>query len=146
MVLLMIGSRIREARTARELSLSDVAVKANVSVATLSRIERDKQTLELGLFLTLMRILRLDPADLLTESEGDRDVQSVSPLVARITSLAASERTQLWRALANRSVGVVERQRRSAARNINMQVDELLAQVDYLRTEIEQVQKRLKKR
>ena len=138
----MIGARIREARTARELSLTDVAVKANISVATLSRIERDKQALELGLFLTLMRILSLDPADLLADSIGDRERQGVSPLVARITSLAATERAQLWRALASRGGGPA---RRYAVRNLSLQVDELLAQVDYLRTEIERVRTRLKK-
>jgi len=73
----MIGERIREARNAREWSLTDVATKAHISVATLSRIERDKQTLDLGLFLTLMRILELDPGALLTEDDREAVLRRV---------------------------------------------------------------------
>ncbi len=141
----MIGERIREVRNARGLSLSDVAVKAEISVATLSRIERDKQTIDLGLFLTLMRILQLDPAELLHNEEGD-DADGIDPLVARITSLAAAERAQLWRALSDRSVPVRGRDRRHATRDVALQVEELLAQVEYLHNEIESVRKRLKKK
>src|SRR4051794_28179956 len=143
----MIGDRIRQARNARELSLTDVAVQAHISVATLSRIERDKQTIDLGLFLSLMRILELDPADLLNgadHEDGNGNGAGIDPLVARITSLAAAERTQLWRALSSRPVPGAER--RHATRTLALQVEELLAQVEYLHNEVEAVQKRLKKR
>lgn len=141
----MIGDRIRQARNARELSLTDVAQQAQISVATLSRIERDKQSIDLGLFLTLMKILELNPADLLNDADrkGGNGV-SIDPLVARITSLAAGERTELWRALSNRPVPSAER--RHATRTLALQVEELLAQVEYLHNEVEAVQKRLKKR
>ncbi len=141
----MIGDRIRQARNARELSLTDVAVQAHISVATLSRIERDKQTIDLGLFLTLMRILELNPADLLNNEDREGgNGKAIDPLVARITSLAAAERTQLWRALSTRPVPGAER--RHATRTLALQVEELLAQVEYLHNEGEAVQKRLKKR
>jgi transcriptional regulator with XRE-family HTH domain len=143
----MIGERIREARNAREWSLTDVAAKAHISVATLSRIERDKQTLDLGLFLTLMRILELDPAEILTEDDREAvEGKGIDPLVARITSLAASERARLWRALSARNAAPVVADRRHATRNVALQVEELLAQVEYLHNEVAAVQKRLKRK
>ncbi len=141
----MIGERIREARNARALSLTDVASQAHISVATLSRIERDKQALDLGLFLTLMKILELDPADLLCEDDHRAgNGNAVDPLVARITSLAASERAELWRALSTRNGGGVNHGRHATG-NVALQVEELLAQVEYLHNEILAVQKRLKR-
>lgn len=143
----MIGERIREARNAREWSLTDVATKAHISVATLSRIERDKQTLDLGLFLTLMRILELDPGELLTEDDREAvEGKGIDPLVARITSLAASERTRLWRALSTRNASRIGVDRQHATRNIALQVEELLAQVEYLHNEVAAVQKRLNRK
>ncbi len=142
----MIGERIREVRNARQMSLTDVAQKAHISVATLSRVERDKQTLELGLFLSLMRILEMDPAELLgAEERGEGPLEGLDPLVARITSLAAAERTHLWRTLAVRSSKRAHH-RRNASHDIALQVEELLAQLDYLRNEIEVVRKRLRKK
>src|SRR6266550_1806691 len=93
----VVGNRLRQARTARQLSLNDVAGRAKISVATLSRIERDKQGIDLGLFLTLSRILKAPPHDLLTADGDGRD--SVDPLVHRIASLDAAERARLWREL-----------------------------------------------
>ncbi len=128
------------------MSLTDVAERAHISVATLSRVERDKQTLELGLFLSLMRILEMDPADLLgAEERGDGPLEGLDPLVARITSLAASERAHLWRTLAARTVQH-GRHRRNASQDIALQVEELLAQLDYLRNEVDVVRKRLRKK
>src|SRR2546425_8446417 len=94
----VVGNRLRQARTARQLSLNDVAGRAKISVATLSRIERDKQGIDLGLFLTLSRILKAPPHDLLTADGDGRD--SVDPLVQRIASLDVAERARLWRELA----------------------------------------------
>lgn len=142
----MIGERLREARSAQGMSLSDVAGKAEISVATLSRIERDKQTLDLGLFLNLMRILQLNPAELLRDEDHDGDSGNVDPLVTRITSLGAGERTRLWRALSERAGPGRTKDRRRATRDVAMQVEELLAQVEYLHNEIEAVRKRLKKK
>ena len=142
----MIGARIREVRTARQLSLTEVAQKARISVATLSRVERDKQTLELGLFLSLMRILEVDPAELLgAEERGEAAMEGLDPLAARITALAAAERARLWRTLASRTIRH-DHHRRNALQDIALQVEELLAQLDYLRTEVEVVRKRLRRK
>ena len=66
----LIGERIRELRQAQGRSLADVAGKAKVSVATLSRIENDKQSVDLGLFLVLAGILQVAAHELLG-SDGD---------------------------------------------------------------------------
>src|SRR5258706_7047388 len=96
----MVGTRIREARQARQLSLNAVAQKADISVATLSRIERDQQRIDVGLLMTLMRILKINAQEVLDQEPAD---DSVDPIVAKISALPAQERTKLWRGLtANR--------------------------------------------
>jgi transcriptional regulator with XRE-family HTH domain len=137
----MIGERIRAVRQSQQLSLNQVAGKADISVATLSRIETSKQALDIGLFLLLARILKTAPQNFLDEN-GDAD--DADPLVGKITSLNSKERTHLWRELtiARRNGGA----KRAELRNMNQQVEELLAQVDFLRGEIESVQRRVKRR
>src|SRR6266516_4653722 len=95
----MIGERIRQTRQARRLSLNDVAGKARISVATLSRIERDKQGLELGLFLVLCKVLKTSPRDLLVDGDEGGD-GNIDPLAVRIAGLNHPERLQLWHDLA----------------------------------------------
>ncbi|MGH9424353.1 MAG: helix-turn-helix domain-containing protein [Thermoanaerobaculia bacterium] len=137
----MIGNRLRSARQSRNLSLTELAVRAEISAATLSRIERDKQNLDLGLFLTLTRILKLPPREILDDVEEDEGLDS---LVRAISGMPTSERARLWRSLA------AERKRRQGRathrRLIATEVEELLAQVDFIRGEIEAVQKRLRRR
>ena len=102
----MVGARIREARQARQLSLNTVAQKADISVATLSRIERDQQRIDVELLLTLMRILKINAQDVLDEQKPE---DGVDPIVAKISALAPPERTKLWRDLtANRKGSRVE--------------------------------------
>ncbi|HEV7919575.1 MAG TPA: helix-turn-helix transcriptional regulator [Thermoanaerobaculia bacterium] len=136
----MIGEKIRHARQVQQLSLAQVAAKAKISAATLSRIETEKQNVELSLFLNLARILHVSANELLGEAaeagaEGD-------PLVRQIASLDSTERTRFWRDLST-----ARRQNRpQSMRNVNQQIDELLAQVDFLREEIVAVRSRLKRR
>ena len=136
----VVGNRIREARTNRDLSLSEVALRANISVATLSRIERDKQGLDLGLFLTLCRILKAMPRDLIGGDGSDK----VDPLAIQIAGLNHDERMQLWHDLAEGR----RNRRRSVARTRRLaeEVAELLAQLQFLQAEIESVQKRVRNR
>ena len=137
----MVGTRIREARTSRNLSLNDVASRAHVSVATLSRIERDKQGLDLGLFLILCRVLKAMPHDLL----GDETPPNVDPLALQIARLTHTDRVQLWRDLAaarrTTQVGL-----RSKVRRLNDEVEELMAQLQYVQAEIEAVHTQMRKR
>ncbi len=136
----MIGPRLREARLARHLSLNAVAEKAGISVATLSRVERDQQRIDVELLLTLMRILELDAHDVLGEEAKEQE-RGVDPVAAKITALAPEDRTKLWRTLASSR----KAQRTNApGRAVAQQVDEFLAQIDFLRAEIESVRRKLR--
>ena len=139
---MMIGDRIRETRLSQRLSLSQVAVKAEISAATLSRIETNKQNIDLGLFLTLARVLHTTAGDLLGEDGGSQvPGPQADPLVRKISALETSERTQLWRDLTQS-----HRERGPQRRNLSQQVEELLAQVEFLHEEILSVQQRTKRR
>jgi transcriptional regulator with XRE-family HTH domain len=134
----MIGPRLRAARLARHLSLNTVAGEADISVATLSRVERDQQRIDVELLVSLMRILKLAAHDVLDEpAEGD----GLDPIVSKISALPATERTKLWRDLAaNRKASKPA----ANARLLAQQVEEFLAQIDFLRGEIESVRRKLR--
>ena len=139
----MVGERIREARLAQDRSLADVAAKAKISVATLSRIENDKQSVDLGLFLAIAKVLQVSIQQLLGENgdgfHGD-------PLARQIATLAPKEREELWRDLATERRGLRIKKRGGEMRQVGQQVEELLAQVDFLREELDAIRKRIKKR
>ena len=139
----MIGERIRQTRQARRLSLNDVAGRARISVATLSRIERDKQGLELGLFLTLCKVLKTSPRDLLVEGESD---SNVDPLAVRIAGLNHPERLQLWHDLAANRRGDRRSHMRARMRRLADEVEELMAQLEFVRAEMESFHTRMRRR
>ncbi len=138
----VIGTRIRQARAARNFSLNDVATRAQISVATLSRIERDKQGLELGLFLTLCRILKTTPQELI----GVDGSENIDPLAVRIAALEHDQRVQLWRELAASRRGQKRYAMRSQMRRLGDEIEELLAQLEFVRAEMEAVQSHVKRR
>ena len=141
----MIGERIRELRQAQGHSLADIAGKAKISVATLSRIENDKQSVDLGLFLVLAKVLQVAAHELLhVESDGESD-GNVDPLARRIAMLETKKRTELWRDVATERRAQRARSR-SPRTDTAQQVDEMLAQIDYMRDELENFRKRIKKR
>ena len=139
----MIGENIRQARLAQQLSLADVAKRAKISIATLSRIENEKQTLELGLFLTLARILERSPHELLGDLEEGSGT-SIDPLVKKVVAFEASERAKFWRELAT-----ARRLQRAKSRlrihQLAHYFEDLLAQVELLREELDNVRKRLRR-
>jgi transcriptional regulator with XRE-family HTH domain len=139
----MIGERIRQTRQARRLSLNDVAGRAKISVATLSRIERDKQGLELGLFLLLCKVLKTSPRDLLLDGESD---SNVDPLAVRIAALNHPERLQLWHDLATNRRGDRRSHMRAQMRRLADEVEELMAQLEFVRVEMESFHSRMRKR
>jgi transcriptional regulator with XRE-family HTH domain len=138
----MIGERLREARETRGLTLTDVAGKAHISAATLSRIENDKQGLDFGLFLVLAKVLAVSPANLVdADDNGEHD-----PLVAKIAQLATDDRTTLWRELAEaRRTSRTKRHARHSE-TVSQQMEELFAQFEFLREEMEAVRTSLRKR
>jgi transcriptional regulator with XRE-family HTH domain len=117
-----------------------VAEKADISVATLSRIERDQQRIDVELLLTLMKILKLNAQEVLDEAPPE---DGVDPMVAKISALPAADRTKLWRGLAASPRKMSERHN-GATRALALQVEEFLAQIDFLRGEIESVRKKLR--
>jgi transcriptional regulator with XRE-family HTH domain len=139
----MIGDRLRQARQAQQLSLNTVAARAHISAATLSRIETSKQALGMDLFLMLAAILKVPPEDLL-EANGE-PARDGERLAEQISDLPSAERTQLWRDL-TASRRSVRGRRPAGRREVSSQVDELMAQIDFIREEIASVQRRLKKR
>lgn len=137
-----IGERIREARLRRQLSLSDVANEVRTSVATLSRIETNKQSLDLNLFLELARILEVSPADLL-----DVEPERASPeaTAAELPTLHARDRLKFWRDL---SAANKARRSNTPATDAALmgEIDELFAQVELVRDELDAVRKKLRRR
>lgn len=141
-MLTMVGGRIRELRQSQGRSLADVAGKASISVATLSRIENDKQSVDLAIFLTLARVLDVSAAALLQDEEERQS--GGNPLAQQISILETKKRAELWRDLATVR-RTSKRSRASSASEISHQVEELLAQMDFLREELDTVRKRIKK-
>lgn len=139
-----IGIRLRERRQALGLSLQDVSDRARISVATLSRIENEKQSLEMGLFLVLAKLLDSPPEVFL--DTGIRSSDGLDPLVKKISLLNQAQRTRLWRRIAVETRA--NHARNGAPRNRQMarDVEEFLAQLEMLRTEIESVRKQLRSR
>ena len=142
----MIGERIRELRQAQGRSLADIAGKAEVSVATLSRIENDKQSFDLVLFLLLAKVLQVPAHELLDDGNGGDGEGIVDPLARRIAMLETKKRTELWREVAAERRAQRTQSARGARVDTAQQVEEMLAQLDFLREELETVRKRVKKR
>lgn len=117
-----------------------------MSAATLSRIENDKQGLELGTFLLLAKILKCVPTDLIG-TEGNPAADTLDPAMRELSVLSSAERIRLWRRLATEARGGDRvPDRRSATRHLAQQVEELLAQLEYVQAEVETVRKRLRVR
>lgn len=139
----MIGERLRRVRQERALSLQQVAKAADISAATLSRIENNKQALEFGLFLRLAAILHCRPADLVDDAQGEAD--AIEPLLRRLSTLTTAERRRMWERLAETRRDAGARSRGARPAQMAEQVDELLAQLDVLRADIVALQKRLRR-
>lgn len=137
----MVGERLRQARHAQRLSLNQVATKADISAATLSRIETDKQGLDVNTLLSLSRVLRISAEDLV--ATGNDGADHGEELADEITSLSTPDRTRLWRELASRGKRLAGRKQ---ANDYAIRFEELLAHVELLRQEIEAVCQRVKKR
>lgn len=129
-----IGSRIRETRVAQRKSLNDIASRAKISAATLSRIETEKQGVGITLFLLIAKVLKVHPNELLGEPDGTGNGHPVAETVAGMNS---ADRAHLWRELA--VIHRDGRKKRESSRPAEMSahIEELLAQIDYLRQEVD---------
>lgn len=136
----MVGQKLRALRQAQSLSLQQVAEKARISAATLSRIENDKQALDVTLMLSLSKILKCRASELVDDGEP-RDEREA--LVKKLASLDSKTRATIWTDLAAQA-----KARRAATRNkvrtMAAEVEELLAQIDFIRSELESVRRRIK--
>ena len=124
------------------MSLTEVAAKAEISAATLSRIENAKQGLDFALFLLLAKILAVAPGDLVEGGDGDGH----DPLVGRIAQLSTADRARLWRDLA--AARRNSRQKRNVRQRdtVSQQMDELFAQFEFMREELEAVRMNVRRR
>jgi transcriptional regulator with XRE-family HTH domain len=132
----MIGTRIRELRNARRMSLSEVAEQASISTATLSRIETGKQNIDVELMTLIARVLHLSPHDLL---DADEDGDGV--LADKIATLNADSRARFWRDLnGSRKRNQIQKKK---VEDLSLEVEELLAQIDFLRGEVDRIRQSL---
>jgi transcriptional regulator with XRE-family HTH domain len=138
-----IGERIRKVRQAKNLSLQQVAQKTSLSSATLSRIETSKQSLDLEVFLQLATVLEFSPAQLLDEAEHDGDGAEGANMIDR---LEPRDRLRMWRDLATntKTKKTSLTMRRAQIRAMALDAEELIAQLEFLREQIEYLRKRLR--
>lgn len=141
----MIGERIRQIRQSQDRPLSDIAAKAKISVATLSRIENDKQAVDLELFLVLARVLKVSPNELLAVDGLNGDGEA-DPLARRIATLESKDRTELWRDLAAERRAQRGRKSSVHVQQLTQQVEEMLAQIDFLREELDSMRSKMKRK
>jgi len=123
-----IGTALRTARMTKGMSLTDVATTAGVSAATLSRIETDKQGVDVDMLMTLSRVLHVSPADMLDEAH--QAPSSEETLVNALAALTSDERTRIVMAAAKR------RTKRGPGEPLHAQLDALLTTIDLLRDEL----------
>lgn len=132
-----IGGALRLARQARRMSLSDVASKAGMSVATLSRIETGKQNVDVSLLVTLAHILRVSPAALLDGTGDGRQPSAV--LAEELALLSPAERARVLAAAMKQS-------RRDGPREaLHARVESLLTTLDLIREELVFVRKDIRR-
>lgn len=122
--------------------MRDVARRAGISLASLSRIETNQQGLDIRLFLLLAKILEVDPTDLLPEERAEGG--PLAPVLRRISVLSGEERLALWRGLADQARGSGKGTRRSALNQLRQEVEELMAQIEFIQAQVGAVHNRLK--
>lgn len=124
-----VSETLRRLRNERALSLAEVAEQAGISVATLSRVETNKQGIEVGLLLTLARILGVSAAEIVGGEEQD-----AASLSRRIAQLPAAERARVFSSS-------TPRPRRG--KELESTLNDLVATVEVLREELLGVQRAL---
>ena len=132
-----IGAALRSARQSRRLSLSDVASKAGMSVATLSRIETGKQNVDVSLLVTLAHILRVSPAALIEGNDDGR--QPTTVLAEELALLSPAERARVL------ATALKQSRKEGSREALHMRVESLLTTLDLIREELHQVRKDIRR-
>ncbi|HEX6088218.1 MAG TPA: helix-turn-helix domain-containing protein [Thermoanaerobaculia bacterium] len=132
-----VGAALRLARQARRLSLSDVAGKAGMSVATLSRIETGKQNVDVSLLVNLAHILHVSPAALLEGNSDGR--QPATVLAEELALLSPAERARVL-------ASALKQSRQDGSKEaLHARVENLLTTLDLIREELHHVRKDIRR-
>lgn len=131
-----VGQRLRDERQARALSLNDVAAEVGVSAATISRIENNKQSLDVELFLGISHAIGVPPAAILDERPPRRGPRG---LVSELAAMPVDERAQLFATAARLN-------RKGSDEDLNRAVDSILASIDLLRDEILEIRRKVRRK
>jgi transcriptional regulator with XRE-family HTH domain len=132
-----VGGALRTARQSRHLSLSDVAVKAGMSVATLSRIETGKQNVDVTLLVALAHILRVAPATLLGINGNGHPSFT---LAEELAALSPAERAHVLASSFKQS-----RHGEKSREALHARVESLLMTLDLIREELLLVKKDIRR-
>jgi transcriptional regulator with XRE-family HTH domain len=124
-----IGGALRNARQGRGMSLSDVASKAGMSVATLSRIETGKQNVDVGLLMSLALILRVQPAALIGGNGDGRPPKTA--LAEELATLSPADRAYVLASALKQS-----RRNEGSREALHARVEGLLMTLDLIREEL----------
>lgn len=135
-----VGSALRGARLARGKSLSDVATLAGISAATLSRIETDKQGVDVALLLSLARILNVPAADMLGADGNGNGHDTEEGLVTALAALPAADRARIVAAAVRR------RPARRSSGEMQTQIEGLLVTIDLVREELTDLHQQTRRR
>lgn len=128
-----IGPTLRRLRTQRNASLADIARKAQISVATLSRIETNKQSVDVALLLTLARVLGVPVAHIL--GSGDEEI-NLDAVAAQLAALSPDARVKVYR----------DSSPARRTKDLQPVLDELISGVDLLREQLLEVQRTMAQR
>lgn len=90
------ANRLRELRLARGLTLEDVALDANCSIATVNALERGKRTLSLEWMQRFARVFGVTPAEILTRDSNPDVLQDEErALIEALRAAPAANRAAL---------------------------------------------------
>ena len=121
------------------MSLNDVASKAGMSVATLSRIETGKQNVDVSLLVNLAHILHVSPAALIEGNGNGR--QTSTALSEELAMLSPAERARVLATALKQS-----RKDGGPREALHARVESLLTTLDLIREELLHVRQDIRRR
>jgi len=85
-----VGDALRQIRRAHRLSLRHVAEQVGISVATLSRVETNKQSVDVALLMELAGVLRADVGEILADRSQQPVPSEPKPLTATMDDILST--------------------------------------------------------